>query len=77
MAKKPHSSAQVNSLAGMSLTLADTYGLGLIAFGYRGVNQEEIVEHLSARAKKIAARVGTDQGTKKKSASKRRVSVKR
>jgi hypothetical protein len=76
MATKRQSLTQVNGLSGRSLTLADTYGLGLIAFGYERVDQEEIVEHLSANAKKIA-KVVMQQGTKKKSPAKRRVALKR
>ena len=63
------------------LTLADTYGLGLIAADIEGAHDREMFAYLSPAAKKIARSLTkqstTKQSAKKKSASTRRVAMKR
>lgn len=59
-----------------NLTLADTYGLGLMGLNIAGVDKEEIVAYLSPTAQKIAKAV-TKQPRKKNATSKRRVAMKR
>lgn len=76
-AAKKESSAEVKGRSASVLTLADTYGLGLIAFGRDGADQSEILAHLSPAARKIAKAAGGHAGGTKKSAGKRHVAMKR
>ncbi|HET6976204.1 MAG TPA: hypothetical protein VFI24_07770 [Pyrinomonadaceae bacterium] len=60
----------VKNVSSRPLTLADTYGLGLIVHGDGVLDKSEIFAHLSANAKKIARSVNPEK--KSKTAAKRR-----
>ena len=78
-AKKQQTAGQAKPRSNASLTLADTYGLGLMTLDIAGVDKSEIYAYLSPAAKKLAKTFTLRQATKKKSADavKRRAAAKR
>lgn len=64
------------NLSPVKLTLADTYGLGLIAYNENRADKAEIFAHLSPAAQKIV-KEAEKQYAPKKSASKRRRAAKK
>lgn len=73
---KKQTTAQAKPRSNANLTLADTYGLGLMTLEIAGVDKSEIYAYLSPAAKKIAKEF-TSPHAKKKLAVKRRAAAKR
>lgn len=74
--KKAAASSQATGQSKSTLTLADAYGLGLIAHNLTEATESEIFPHLSPAAQRIVISAARQSNTKK-AASKRPVAMKR